>query len=347
MVTEIESSGARTLRLLAPFSAEQGLHLLDSLTWFPASVGERVESIARYMDERCTNSTPTSLADVAAVLQRLDSESPADQSDRDGRWVDVPRAKVLYQLKYDLKHELLRGDWFTFMNMGYAEEAEEGADQPEGRALDIWQDSGALYVAALNERSLAGLDALEVGSGRGGGAALLTRTQQPRSYIGIDLSPANVDFCTRVHHVPDLSFAVGDAERLEFDDESFDAVVNIESAHCYPNPGAFFREVFRVLRPGGRLYLADEWWADDVAGLMGHLEQSELVPLIERDITSNILIALDRLNTRYPSIVSSIENLALRDHWTRFFRDRVCRDSRLSYASGRFVFLSLVWERPP
>ena len=49
----------------------------------------------------------------------------------------------------------------------------------------------------------------------------------------------------------------GDAENLPFPDQSFDAVINIESSHCYPRFPRFLAEVARVLRPGGHFLYAD------------------------------------------------------------------------------------------
>ena len=43
----------------------------------------------------------------------------------------------------------------------------------------------------------------------------------------------------------------GDAQDLPFPDESFDAVINVEASHIYPNFERFLGEVARVLRPGG------------------------------------------------------------------------------------------------
>jgi fatty-acid O-methyltransferase len=43
----------------------------------------------------------------------------------------------------------------------------------------------------------------------------------------------------------------GDAENLPFPQVSFDAVINVESAHCYGSIERFLAEVHRVLRPGG------------------------------------------------------------------------------------------------
>ena len=100
---------------------------------------------------------------------------------------------------------------------------------------------------------------LEVGCGRGGGAAFLTALHTPARYTAVDFSPAAVALAARLHAAaaPRLSFAVGDAERLAFGDASFDVVVNVESSHCYGDVPAFLREMARVLAPGGRFAFAD------------------------------------------------------------------------------------------
>jgi SAM-dependent methyltransferase len=49
----------------------------------------------------------------------------------------------------------------------------------------------------------------------------------------------------------------GDAEALPFDDGSFDAVINVESSHNYPDLAKFLSEVARVLRPGGHFSHVD------------------------------------------------------------------------------------------
>ena len=48
-----------------------------------------------------------------------------------------------------------------------------------------------------------------------------------------------------------------DAEKLPFDDESFDAIINVESSHCYPHIDSFLSEVRRVLAPGGCFGIVD------------------------------------------------------------------------------------------
>ena len=86
---------------------------------------------------------------------------------------------------------------------------------------------------------------------------ILTRTVQPASYTGVDLNPTGVNFCRKRHNVPGLDFVQGDAEKLLFADESFDAVINVGASHCYVHCPRFLAEVARMLRPGGHFLYTD------------------------------------------------------------------------------------------
>ena len=88
-----------------------------------------------------------------------------------------------------------------------------------------------------------------MGSGRGGGASYISRHLKPKSVVGIDISKNAVRLCKSTHQYPNLSFYVGDSEKIPFEDESFDVVLNVESSHCYGNILLFLTEVKRVLKP--------------------------------------------------------------------------------------------------
>ena len=70
------------------------------------------------------------------------------------------------------------------------------------------------------------------------------------SVVGVDFSDRMVEIA-RVAH-PHLDIREGNAEQLQFDDESFDAVVMSFGMLHLDNPTQAIAETARVLRPGGR-----------------------------------------------------------------------------------------------
>jgi SAM-dependent methyltransferase len=190
------------------------------------------------------------------------------------------------------------------LNYGYAP-LTDGADavaSEDGYGLQ-------LYAKVAGAVDLRGLDVLEVGCGRGGGTAYVFERSGPRSMTGLDLAASAIRRAQKRYGRPGLRYVAGDAERLPFADASFDAVLNVESSHCYPNPLRFLEEVHRVLRPGGHLLFADIRHTElthetdeglfppkDVATLHREIEQAGFRTLDEEDITANVVHAL-RLDT--------------------------------------------------
>ena len=150
---------------------------------------------------------------------------------------------------------LLGGDDWLFLNYGYEEDPPmalplAASDEPHRFFIQ-------LYHRTATQVDLSGKRVLEVSCGHGGGSSYLTRTLKPASYTGLDLNPAGIEFCKTRHHLPGLEFVHGDAQNLPFPDDSFDAVVNVEASHLYPDVPRFLAEVARVLRPGGHFLYAD------------------------------------------------------------------------------------------
>jgi SAM-dependent methyltransferase len=222
------------------------------------------------------------------------------------RWPGLaPRAKkATWRAIYELA-SMQRGDAGNAMlNYGYASLDEDAA--PSGRDDAANEHYGLqLYAAVAGATDLTGQSVLEVGCGRGGGAAFVFERLGPRSVTGLDLARRAVDRARRRYGRPGLSFVAGDAEQLPFADGAFDAVLSVESSHCYADPSRFWREAHRVLRPGGHLLLADGRHAqlsstdvalftrDDVDSLRSQLADAGFRTLEEQDITANVLRALE------------------------------------------------------
>jgi SAM-dependent methyltransferase len=201
--------------------------------------------------------------------------------------------RAMYQA---MAHFFQRRDW-TFMNYGYAPAA-------DAHPLDLGADDEPnryciqLYHHVAGAVDLAGQRVLEVGSGRGGGASFIKRYLHPKEVVGVDYSEQAVALCRRRYDQPGLRFIHGDAEDLPFEDDEFDAVVNVESSHCYGSMSTFLSEAVRVLRPGGHFLFADFRLETDLEGLHAQLLNAGLEIVRHEDITANVVAALEADNSR-------------------------------------------------
>jgi fatty-acid O-methyltransferase len=222
----------------------------------------------------------------------------------------VEKLKTKYG--YRLATRLLRADELLFLNYGYEEDPPMAlllAESDEPNRFCIQQ-----YHRIATQADLTGKEVLEVGCGHGGGASYLMRTLHPASYTGLDLNPAGVDFCRERHNLPGLEFVQGDAENLPFADQSFDAVINVESSHCYPRFHRFLAEVARVLRPGGhflytdlrhRVSIAD--WEAALAGTLMRLTSKRVINgEVLRAMDKNSQQWLDLIDRRVPALLHGL-----------------------------------------
>jgi SAM-dependent methyltransferase len=106
-------------------------------------------------------------------------------------------------------------------------------------------------------------DVLEVACGGGAGLGLLV--EAARSVTAIDLEEKNLQRAREIYQDdPKVKVLWGDAQRLEFPQNSFDVVLLYEAIYYLPRPEFFLQECRRVLRPGGHLLIgsANREWKD-------------------------------------------------------------------------------------
>ncbi|OKJ39171.1 MULTISPECIES: class I SAM-dependent methyltransferase [unclassified Streptomyces] len=183
-------------------------------------------------------------------MEQAADEGPSVQEV--GAWYD--RLGGLYSLTMGDSMHLGMWDDGVRPKPGRVLSAEE-AWQELTAAQDRWTDE------LIGELALGpGQRALDVGCGTGRPAVRLAQASGGH-VLGITASGAQVeqalDRAARAGVADRTEFLQADAMNLPFEDASFDAVWAIESfAHFADRPRAL-HEARRVLRPGGRLVLAD------------------------------------------------------------------------------------------
>jgi len=109
----------------------------------------------------------------------------------------------------------------------------------------------------------AGTKVLDVGCGIGGSSRILAK-DYGFDVTGVTISEEQVRRAKELTPADvDAKFQVDNAMSLSFSDESFDVVWSIETGPHIPDKESFAKELLRVLKPGGRLVVAD-WNQRDV-----------------------------------------------------------------------------------
>lgn len=134
--------------------------------------------------------------------------------------------------------------------------------------------------AAVQAAERIGGRILEVGVGTGLSLPSYGKTNR---IVGIDISEPMLDKARErvqrqaLSHVEAIQY--GDAEKLDFGDESFDVLVAQYVVTAIPNPERALDEFIRVVRPGGEIILTTRIGAE--AGLRGAIERT-LMPVTSR-----------------------------------------------------------------
>ena len=241
---------------------------------------------------------------------------------------------------YRIQTRLVAAEDVVFLNIGYEEDPPMAlplAESDEPNRFHI-----QLYHRIATQADLRGKRVLEVGCGHGGAASYLMRTLRPASYTGLDLNRAAVAYCRKRHNLLGVDFVHGDAEKLPFPDQSFDAVINVESSAAYPHFSRFLAEVARVLRPGGHFLYTDlrprsniaEWEAALAGAPMRMLSHEDINAQVVRGLEKNTPRILDLIG-RVPTILHPIGRAYSGVEGTAFYR--AMQSGKYSYRMYCFI----------
>lgn len=163
----------------------------------------------------------------------------ADPEDVERAWHDTKLAQVVYH------------DWEA---KTYDDKWSISFDQ---RCIDYARDR---FVAIAGTEGWPYAKALEIGAGTGFFSLNLRQAGVLDEVHVTDISPGMVEAAKR--NAAKIGFMIAgrtaDAEQLPYDDETFDIVVGHAVIHHLPDVEQAFREMLRVIKPGGRVVVCGE-----------------------------------------------------------------------------------------
>jgi SAM-dependent methyltransferase len=176
---------------------------------------------------------------------------------------DVPKLRQLVRATYDRVAREPQGDFHFHRGPRYAAEY-LGYDAAELALLP--EEATARFAGVGNPIAVGPITAGEtvLDHACGAGMDLLLAARRVGSSgkaIGVDMTPAMRRAATRAAAMADLAHVVevrgGLFEELPVEDASVDVVISNGVVNLSPHKDRVFGEIARVLRPGGRLNLAD------------------------------------------------------------------------------------------
>ena len=169
-----------------------------------------------------------------------------------------------------LKNEIMK----TYASV--SQEPDKDFIFPTGRAwaedLDYPEELAAVpdravesFAGVANPYALGRLEpgerVLDIGSGAGTDSLVAAQMVGDEGHVtGIDMTPemlAKARAAAAELGQTNIEFIDSEAEQVPFPDASFDVVISNGVIDLIPDKDAAFSEIFRVLKPGGRIQIAD------------------------------------------------------------------------------------------
>lgn len=114
----------------------------------------------------------------------------------------------------------------------------------------------------LSEHGLKpGMEMADICCGIGDFAVLVNREFKPSRLLALDHSRSSLEYARKVaadFGMRDIEYVHGDASGIMIEDNSFDFVTCRHSLQIFDKPELIVKELFRICKPGGRVYVTNE-----------------------------------------------------------------------------------------
>lgn len=139
--------------------------------------------------------------------------------------------------------------------LGYTDEDMAGLPEP---TIESFAGTGNPFVfGKLNP----GETVVDIGCGAGFDTLQAARQVGPRgTVIAVDMTPAMLEkarVSAHEMHLSNVDFRIGYAEKLPVEDGTADVVISNGVINLTPDKQGVLRELYRILKPGGRMQVAD------------------------------------------------------------------------------------------
>lgn len=137
----------------------------------------------------------------------------------------------------------------------------------EGRDEGLEQEHGDVVRQVVAQMGIRpGEKLLDLGCGTGWATRLLARTNAGVQAVGIDASPRMIAKAEELHSFTIRArYELSPFEKLAFKTAEFDRIFSMEALYYSTDVDAALREMFRVLKPGGRADVVMDFYKESPA----------------------------------------------------------------------------------
>lgn len=106
-----------------------------------------------------------------------------------------------------------------------------------------------------------GMTMADICCGIGDFAVLVQKELKPSRILALDHSRTSLDYARNVaadFGITDIEYVYGDASEMVIEDDQFDFVTCRHSLQIFDRPELILKELYRICKPGGRVYITNE-----------------------------------------------------------------------------------------